>query len=140
PKMVRKFQSVIGQEVKIQIKNLIGRKPTHVLACVGGGSNAIGLFAPYYEDRTVRMIGVEAGGKGILSGKHAASLCAGKVGVLHGARTFVLQDKDGQVTGTHSVSAGLDYPGVGPEHAFYKLSGRAEYLPATDQDALLGFQ
>ncbi len=140
PKIVRVFQSVIGNEVRIQSQKVLGRQPTHVLACVGGGSNAIGLFAPYYKDTKVKMIGVEAGGKGVLSGSHAASLCAGKVGVLHGAKTYVLQDADGQVRGTHSVSAGLDYPGVGPEHAFYKWSGRAVYDVATDKDALIGFQ
>lgn len=140
PKMVRLFQSVIGNEVKAQVRSIVGRGPTTVLACVGGGSNAIGLFAPFFRDSKVKMIGVEAGGSGLLSGKHAASLCAGKVGVLHGAKTYVLQDADGQVTGTHSVSAGLDYPGVGPEHAFFKWSGRATYDAATDRDALIGFQ
>lgn len=140
PKIVRTFQSVIGKEVQEQSKKVLGRQPTHVLACVGGGSNAIGLFAPYYKDLKVKMIGVEAGGKGVLSGRHAASLCVGKVGVLHGAKTYVLQDADGQVMGTHSVSAGLDYPGVGPEHAFYKWSGRAHYDAATDKEALIGFQ
>ncbi len=140
PKIVRTFQAVIGKEVQIQMKNLENRQPTHVLACVGGGSNAIGLFGPYYSLKKVKMIGVEAGGHGVLTTKHAASLCAGKVGVLHGAKTYVLQDADGQVRGTHSVSAGLDYPGVGPEHAFYKWSGRALYEAATDKDALMGFQ
>jgi tryptophan synthase beta chain len=131
---------VIGNEAKIQLKKETGKLPTHVLACVGGGSNAIGLFAPFFRDSKVKMVGVEAGGHGVLSGKHAASLCAGQVGVLHGAKTYVLQDKNGQVTGTHSVSAGLDYPGVGPEHAFYKWSGRGLYDAATDKDALIGFK
>ncbi len=140
PEMVRTFQAVIGQEVKVQMKKLLGRLPTAVIACVGGGSNAIGLFQPFYNDRSVKMIGVEAGGEGILSGRHAASLSAGKIGVLHGARTYVMQDADGQVAETHSVSAGLDYPGVGPEHAFYKWSQRAEYVATTDQEALTGFK
>ncbi|MBS1985773.1 MAG: tryptophan synthase subunit beta [Bdellovibrionales bacterium] len=140
PEMVRTFQAVIGNEVKAQTKKLLGRLPTAVIACVGGGSNAIGLFQPFYNDRTVKMIGVEAGGEGLLTGKHAASITAGKVGVLHGARTYVMQDADGQVAETHSVSAGLDYPGVGPEHAFYKWSRRADYVAATDKDALAGFK
>jgi tryptophan synthase beta chain len=140
PMMVRRFQSVIGNEVRAQMKREIGRLPDVVLACVGGGSNAIGLFAPFYHDARVRMVGVEAGGDGVLTGRHAASLVGGKVGVLHGAKTYVLQDSDGQVMGTHSVSAGLDYPGVGPEHAFYKWSGRGQYMAATDADALKGFK
>jgi len=140
PEMVRTFQSVIGDEVKTQIKNLIGRNPTFLVACVGGGSNAIGLFAPYYNDRKVRMIGVEAAGKGLKTGHHAAPLSAGTIGVLHGSKTYLMQDKNGQVQNTHSISAGLDYPAVGPEHAFYKWSGRAEYVGATDLDALAGFQ
>ncbi len=140
PEMVRTFQAVIGTEVKTQIKKQIGRLPNAVVACVGGGSNAIGLFFPFYNDRHVRMIGVEAGGEGLLSGRHAATLSGGTIGVLHGARTYVLQDKDGQVTETHSVSAGLDYPGVGPEHAFYKWNKRAEYVAATDNDTLHGFK
>ena len=140
PKMVRTFQSVIGEETKQQMKAAIGRLPSAVVACVGGGSNSIGLFAPFYRDRGVRMIGVEAGGEGVLSGRHAATLGAGKIGVLHGARSYVLQDADGQVSETHSISAGLDYPGVGPEHAFYKWSGRAEYRAATDSDAMRGFK
>lgn len=140
PKMVRHFQEVIGKETRVQIKHEIGRLPTVLLACVGGGSNAIGLFAPFYQDRKVRMIGVEAGGKGLNSGAHAAPLAAGGIGVLHGSRSYLMQDKNGQVQNTHSVSAGLDYPSVGPEHAFYKWSGRAEYQAATDADALAGFQ
>ena len=111
-----------------------------MVACVGGGSNAIGLFAPFYKDRSVRMIGVEAAGEGVLTGRHAATLVAGTIGVLHGAKTYLLQDKDGQIIETHSVSAGLDYPGVGPEHAFYRWSGRAQYVGVTDKDALAGFQ
>lgn len=140
PLIVRTFQSVIGREVKSQMKAQIGRNPNVLLACVGGGSNAMGLFAPFFGDRKVKMVGVEAGGKGLLTSQHAASLSAGKIGVLHGSKTYVLQDSDGQVMGTHSVSAGLDYPGVGPEHAFYKWSGRATYDIATDRDALIGFK
>ncbi len=139
PEMVRTFQAVIGDEVKAQMKKRLGRLPTAVVACVGGGSNAIGLFYPFYNDKRVRMIGVEAGGEG-LSKRHAATLSGGTIGVLHGARTYVLQDADGQVTETHSISAGLDYPGVGPEHAFYKWSKRAEYVAATDADTLVGFK
>ncbi len=140
PKMVRWFQSVIGSEARRQIQNVTGRLPTALVACVGGGSNSIGLFAPFYNDKRVRLIGVEAGGLGLLTKKHAASLSAGTIGVLHGTRTYLLQDKDGQITGTHSVSAGLDYPGVGPEHAFYKWSKRGEYHAANDADALRGFK
>lgn len=140
PEMVRHFQEVIGAEVRVQTKKLLGRLPNAVVACVGGGSNAIGLFAPFYDDKSVRMIGVEAAGDGVLSGRHAATLVGGTVGVLHGAKTYLIQNNDGQITETHSVSAGLDYPGVGPEHAFYKWSGRAEYVAATDKDALLGFK
>ncbi len=140
PEMVRHFQSIIGEEVKSQTKKLLGRLPTALVACVGGGSNAIGLFSPYYNERSVRLIGVEAAGEGVLSGRHSATLGAGTVGVLHGAKTYLIQNKEGQITETHSVSAGLDYPGVGPEHAFYKWSGRAEYVGATDKEALQGFQ
>jgi tryptophan synthase beta chain len=140
PLMVRHFQSVIGQEARKQIISRVGRLPHYVVACVGGGSNAIGLFSPFYADKSVRMIGVEAAGHGLSSGMHSATLVAGKIGVLHGTKTYLLQDKDGQIASTHSVSAGLDYPGVGPEHAFYKKSGRATYVGVTDQDALLGFQ
>jgi tryptophan synthase beta chain len=140
PEMVRTFQAVIGEETKAQAKKMLGRLPAAVIACVGGGSNAIGMFQPFYDERSVRMIGVEAGGEGLLSGKHAASLSAGKIGVLHGARTYVMQDADGQVAETHSVSAGLDYPGVGPEHAFYKWSQRADYVATTDKEALVGFK
>ena len=140
PMIVRTFQSVIGDEAKRQMKAKTGRLPDILLACVGGGSNAIGLFAPFFHERRVRMIGVEAGGKGLRSGRHAAPLSAGTVGVLHGAKSYLMQDAFGQVIGTHSVSAGLDYPGVGPEHAYYKWSGRATYDVATDDDALAGFR
>jgi tryptophan synthase beta subunit len=121
------------------MKKLIGRLPNAIVACVGGGSNAIGIFSPFYNDKNVALIGVEAGGEGLLSGRHSASLTGGKIGVLHGAKTYVIQDEDGQVMHTHSVSAGLDYPGVGPEHAFYKWSKRASYEVATDDDAMVGF-
>jgi len=139
PLMVREFQSVIGREAKKQILKKIGTLPAALIACVGGGSNSLGLFSPFYYDRKVKFFGVEAAGKGLVSGRHAASLCAGRPGILHGSRSFVLQDKFGQIKDTHSISAGLDYPGVGPEHSFYKLSGRAKYLAATDTQALAGF-
>ncbi|MCG3203750.1 MAG: Tryptophan synthase beta chain [Elusimicrobia bacterium] len=140
PEIVRTFQSVIGKETKIQMKRQLGRLPSAVVACVGGGSNAIGLFHPFYADPSVRIVGVEAGGEGLLSKRHAATLSGGSVGVLHGARTYLLQDEDGQVMETHSISAGLDYPAVGPEHSFYKWSGRARYVAASDQDTLKGFK
>lgn len=140
PYMVREFQSVIGAEVLKQCRALEGRDPGVLVACVGGGSNAIGLFAPFYDIPTVRMIGVEAGGEGLSTGRHSATLCAGRPGVLHGARTYVLQDAQGQVLPTHSISAGLDYPAVGPEHAFYKDSGRATYVAVSDSQALAGFR
>ncbi|GIW10253.1 MAG: tryptophan synthase subunit beta [Chloroflexi bacterium] len=140
PWMVREFQAVIGRETRAQVLEATGKLPAAVIACVGGGSNAIGLFTPFVEDTRVRLIGVEAAGEGIASGRHAASLVAGSVGVLHGARSFLLQDEWGQVQETHSISAGLDYPGVGPEHAYLRVSGRAEYRAATDQEALAGFQ
>jgi len=139
PMMVRDFQSVIGREAKQQMLEMAGRQPDAVLACVGGGSNAIGIFYPYIPDESVRLIGVEAAGYGLESGKHAATLVAGKVGVLHGNRTYLLQDENGQIIETHSISAGLDYPGVGPEHAWLKDSGRAEYVAVTDDDALQAF-
>jgi tryptophan synthase beta chain len=139
PMMVRDFQSVIGREAKQQMLELAGRQPDAVLACVGGGSNAIGIFHPYIPDESVRLIGVEAAGYGLESGKHAATLCAGKAGVLHGNRTYLLQDENGQIIETHSISAGLDYPGVGPEHAWLKDSGRAEYVAVTDDEALEAF-
>jgi len=140
PAMVRDFQSVIGTEARKQIRRTEGRLPQYLVACVGGGSNAMGLFHPFYKDRSVRMIGVEPAGRGLNSGQHAASLARGKAGILHGTYSYLLQDKNGQVQGTHSISAGLDYPGVGPEHAFFKESGRAEYVSATDQEALHGFE
>ena len=139
PMMVRDFQKVIGEESREQMMELAGRQPDVLLACVGGGSNAIGLFYPYIGDDKVRMVGVEAAGEGLATGRHAASLCAGKPGVLHGNRTYLLQDANGQITETHSVSAGLDYPGVGPEHAWLKDSGRAEYVAITDEEALRAF-
>jgi tryptophan synthase beta chain len=139
PMMVRDFQSVIGEECRQQMPELIGRQPDAVIACVGGGSNAMGIFYPYIKDEKVRLIGVEAAGEGLETGKHAASLNAGKPGVLHGNRTYLLQDKNGQIVETHSVSAGLDYPGVGPEHAWLKDQGRAEYVAITDDEALEAF-
>ena len=139
PMMVRDFQSVIGRECLIQMPELCGRQPDAVIACVGGGSNAMGIFHPYIPHRDVRLIGVEAGGLGLASGKHAASLCAGKPGVLHGNRTYLLQDEHGQILDTHSISAGLDYPGVGPEHAWLKDTGRAEYVTIDDKEALAAF-
>jgi tryptophan synthase beta subunit len=140
PWMVREFQSVIGREVIQQMRTYQSGDPDALVACVGGGSNAIGLFAPFYDNKKVRFFGVEAGGEGLKSGRHSATLCSGRPGVLHGARTYVMQDKNGQVLGTHSISAGLDYPAVGPEHAFYKESGRATYVAATDKEALAGFK
>ena len=139
PMMVRDFQSVIGIEAKQQMLEMAGRQPDAVLACVGGGSNAMGLFYPYIPEEKVRLIGVEAAGHGLESGKHAATLCAGKPGVLHGNRTYLMQDENGQIIETHSISAGLDYPGVGPEHAWLKDSGRAEYVAVTDDEALAAF-
>ena len=139
PMMVRNFQSVIGRECLVQMPELCGRQPDVVIACVGGGSNAMGIFYPYIPYETVRLIGVEAGGFGIATGRHAASLCAGKPGVLHGNRTYLLQDEHGQIVETHSISAGLDYPGVGPEHAWLKDTGRAEYVAIDDADALGAF-
>lgn len=140
PMLVRDFQSVIGREAKQQSLKQIGRLPNSLVACVGGGSNAIGLFYPFIEDKAVRMIGVEAGGLGIETGKHAAPLSAGRPGVLHGNRTYLMNDEDGQIIETHSVSAGLDYPGVGPEHSWLKDIGRAEYTAVTDDEALAAFR
>ena len=140
PKMVRYFQSVIGREAKQQILEREGRLPDFVVACVGGGSNAIGIFWEFLPYEQVKLIGVEAAGKGLETGEHAASLCAGTVGVLHGAKTLILQDEDGQIRDTHSISAGLDYPGVGPEHAFLKATGRASYVAVTDDEALEAFE
>jgi tryptophan synthase beta chain len=139
PMMVRDFQSVIGRESVAQMPELAGRQPDAVIACVGGGSNAIGIFHPYLQYGGVRLIGVEAAGHGLESGKHAATLCLGRPGVLHGNRTYLLQDDNGQIVETHSISAGLDYPGVGPEHAWLKDSGRAEYVAVTDDEALQAF-
>ena len=139
PMMVRDFQSVIGEECKTQMPQLTGRQPDAVIACVGGGSNAMGIFYPYIPLQEVKLIGVEAAGFGLATGKHAASLTAGKPGVLHGNRTYLLQDENGQIIETHSVSAGLDYPGVGPEHAWLKDSKRAEYVTITDDEALQAF-
>jgi len=140
PAMVRDFQSVIGREARAQMLEDTGRLPDCLLACVGGGSNAMGLFHPFQDDRTVRMVGVEAGGLGLPTARHAATLVAGSPGVLHGAYSYLLQDGAGQVRATHSVSAGLDYPGVGPEHSFFKDTRRAEYVAVTDDDALDGFR
>jgi tryptophan synthase beta chain len=139
PMMVRDFQSVIGEECLVQMNEMAGRQPDAVIACVGGGSNAMGIFYPYLSHPKVKLIGVEAAGEGLATGRHAASLCAGKPGVLHGNRTYLLQDENGQITETHSISAGLDYPGVGPEHAWLKDSGRAEYVAVTDDKALDAF-
>ena len=138
PMMVRDFQSVIGGEARAQMLEVEGRLPDHAVACVGGGSNAMGLFHPFYADESVRLVGVEAAGAGVASGKHAATLSAGRPGVLHGSMSYLLQDSAGQVQEAHSISAGLDYPGVGPEHAFYRDSGRAEYVSVTDAEALEG--
>jgi len=140
PEMVRDFQSVIGHETRAQMIAAEGRLPDSLVACIGGGSNAIGLFHPFINDATVAMIGVEASGHGIPSGQHAASISAGKPGVLHGARSYLLQDKDGQIQDAHSISAGLDYPGVGPEHAWLHDSKRVEYVSVTDDEALAAFQ
>ena len=139
PMMVRDFNAVVGKELRSQMPEVIGRQPDAILACVGGGSNAMGVFYPYIQDPAVKLIGVEAAGEGIATGHHAATLCAGRPGVLHGNRTYLLQDADGQIIETHSISAGLDYPGVGPEHSWLKDSGRGEYVAATDQEALDAF-
>jgi tryptophan synthase beta chain len=140
PMMVRDFHRVIGEETRAQARRATGRLPDLLVACVGGGSNAIGLFWPFITDAGVRIVGVEAGGHGIASGRHGASLGAGTVGVLHGSMSYVLQNDDGQVAEAHSISAGLDYPGVGPEHSYYKSLGRFEYASVTDAEALEGFQ
>jgi tryptophan synthase beta chain len=139
PMMVRDFQSVIGEECRVQMPAMTGRQPDYVLACVGGGSNAMGIFYPYIDEPGVKLVGVEPAGEGIETGKHAASLSAGIPGVLHGNRTYLLQDENGQIIETHSVSAGLDYPGVGPEHAWLKDIKRAEYVTITDEEALAAF-
>ena len=140
PVLVRDFQSIIGREARQQILEHTGRLPEYLVACVGGGSNALGLFFPFLEDRHVRLIGVEGGGEGTESERHAATLARGRPGVLHGAKSYLLQDADGQVREAHSISAGLDYPGVGPEHSFLKDSGRAEYTSVTDGEALAAFR
>ncbi|AQS59837.1 tryptophan synthase subunit beta [Desulforamulus ferrireducens] len=139
PLIVRHFQSVIGNEAKAQILQSEGRLPDYIMACVGGGSNAIGLFYPFLEDKEVNIIGVEPGGKGLATGQHAASICAGKPGILHGFKCYVMQDEQGEPLATHSISAGLDYPGVGPEHSYLKDSGRAEYVAINDDEALAAF-
>ena len=140
PMMVRDFQSVIGEEAKVQMQAAEGRLPDACVACIGGGSNAMGLFHPFLDDTSVRLIGVEAGGHGIETGEHAASLTGGRPGVLHGNRTYLLQDDDGQIIEAHSISAGLDYPGIGPEHSWLHDIGRVEYVSATDNEALDAFQ
>ena len=140
PMMVRDFQSVIGQEVKKQVKLIEERLPDYLVACVGGGSNSMGLFHPFLNDKQVKMIGVEAAGKGLSSGKHSATLAKGKIGILHGAKSTLLEDAFGQVMPTHSIAAGLDYPGIGPEHAYFKAIGRATYVSATDKEAVEGFK
>jgi tryptophan synthase beta chain len=139
PTMVRDFQRVIGDEAKEQILQKEGRLPDYVIACVGGGSNAMGIFYPFIEDKEVKLIGVEAAGEGIETGKHAATMAKGSVGVLHGMMTYLLQDEEGRIMPVYSISAGLDYPGVGPEHAFLKESNRAQYVYATDEEALAAF-
>ena len=139
PMLVRDFQSVIGEECLVQMPEMTGRQPDYVMACIGGGSNAMGIFYPYIDQKQVRLIGVEAAGEGLDGVKHAASLTKGYPGVLHGNRTYLLQDENGQIIETHSVSAGLDYPGVGPEHAYLKDIGRAEYVSITDEEALKAF-
>jgi tryptophan synthase beta chain len=140
PMMVRDFHAVIGQEARRQARRALGRLPDVVMACVGGGSNAIGLFHPFIGDRRVRIVGVEPGGAGIATGKHGATMTAGHVGVLHGCMSYLLQNDDGQIAVAHSISAGLDYPGVGPEHAYYRDAGRFEFVSITDEEALEGFQ
>ena len=139
PAMVRDFQAVIGREAKSQMQEMTGQQPDALVACVGGGSNAIGLFYPFIDDEQVALYGVEAAGHGLKSGEHAAPLCAGKPGVLHGNRTYLMEDSDGQIIHTHSISAGLDYPGVGPEHAWLKDSGRANYVAVNDEEAMQAF-
>ena len=140
PMMVRDFHTVIGKEARVQARRMIGRLPDVVVACVGGGSNAIGLFHPFIGDRKVRIIGVEAGGHGVASGQHGATLSSGRPGILHGSMSYLLQNDDGQVAIAHSISAGLDYPGVGPEHAYYRDLGRFEFTSVTDEEALEGFR
>jgi tryptophan synthase beta chain len=139
PAMVRDFQAVIGREARVQIQEMTGRLPDALIACVGGGSNAIGLFHPFLADEDVEIYGVEAAGYGLETGRHAAPLCAGKPGVLHGNRTYLMESADGQIIETHSISAGLDYPGVGPEHAWLKDTGRAQYVAVNDEEAMAAF-
>ena len=139
PEIVRDFNSIVGKELKVQSKKEFGKYPDIIVACVGGGSNAMGIFYPFIKDTKTKLVGVEAGGSGVKSGKHAAPLSDGKVGVLHGMKTYLMQDKNGQILSTHSVSAGLDYPGVGPEHAYLRDIGRVEYQSATDKQALKSF-
>lgn len=140
PVMVRDFQRIIGDEAKKQVLEKEGRLADYLIACVGGGSNAMGLFYPFLEDEGVQLIGVEAAGKGLNTGKHAAALTEGRVGVLHGSKSFLLQDEDGQITPAYSISAGLDYPGVGPEHSYLKSTGRVKYVSVTDQEAVAAFK
>ena len=140
PMIVRDFQAVIGQEARAQTLEQTGRLPDYVVACVGGGSNSMGMFYPFYEDSGVKLVGVEAAGESILSGKHAATISEGSIGVFHGAKCYLLQEDDGQITPAHSISAGLDYPGVGPEHSFYKATGRADYVSVTDEESVEGFK
>ncbi len=139
PVMVRDFQSIIGKETKEEILKQEGRLPDYLVACVGGGSNSLGLFHPFYRNKRVKFIGVEAAGRGIRTGKHSSPLLAGSIGVLHGSESYLLQDKNGQIRETHSIAPGLDYPGVGPEHSFYKRTKRAKYVPITDKEALKAF-
>ena len=140
PMMVRDFQAVIGREAREQLLSTVGRLPDYAVACIGGGSNAMGLFYEFVKDESVKLVGVEAGGRGIETGEHSSTLVAGRVGVLHGSMSYLLQDEDGQVHEAHSISAGLDYPGVGPEHSWLKDTGRADYVSVTDDQALEGFQ
>ena len=140
PLIVRDFQTIIGQEAREQVLNKYGRLPDYLVACVGGGSNSIGLFHPFYDDKDVKFIGVEAGGLGLATQKHSATLLTGKTGVLHGTKSYLMENEHGQIMETHSIAPGLDYPGVGPEHSFYKDSGRATYVAVTDKQALEGFK
>jgi tryptophan synthase beta chain len=140
PVIVRDFQSIIGRETKEQVLRDYRRLPDYLVACVGGGSNSIGLFHPFYDDSSVKFIGVEAGGEGVKTGRHSAALVTGRAGVLHGTKSYLMENEHGQICETHSIAPGLDYPGVGPEHSFYKDSGRATYTTVTDSQALEGFQ
>jgi len=140
PLIVRDFQAIIGRETREQMLAMYKRLPDYLIACVGGGSNSIGLFQPFFNDSEVKFIGVEAGGRGLKTKKHAATLTAGRAGVLHGAKSYLLEDSNGQISETHSIAPGLDYPGVGPEHSYYKDIGRARYVAVTDRQAVEGFQ